>query len=148
MGYHPLWATLCQSHPCERTAVILMWHDMWHSFLWVWVQVRGSLCLFWRETPTNGLHARFPTRPEEGRRRQTTEESKRTGQSAGERESSWQKSGEADGQRKVTARTSGPRDRVGQREKMSQRSWWFVEISLEYTLAIAHRCTESYTKVP
>ena len=43
-------------------------------------------------------------------------------QSAGE--SSQQKLGEADGQRKATARTYGPRGWVGQRERISQYSWW------------------------
>ena len=29
------------------------------------MSVRGFLCLFWRETHTKGLRAKFPTRPEE-----------------------------------------------------------------------------------
>ena len=47
--------------------MLLVWHNGWHSFLWV--QVRESLCLFWRETHTKGLRARSPTRPEEDERR-------------------------------------------------------------------------------
>ena len=58
--------------------------------------VRGSLCLFWRETHTKGLHARLPTRPEEDEGRQGTRAKQkkavdRTGQSVGE--NSRQKSG-------------------------------------------------------
>ena len=93
------------------------------------VPVRRFFCLFWRETHTKGVRARLPTRPIEDERKQRsqsrTEESReqsRTGQSAGE--SSRQKSREADGQRKATARTCGPRGRVCQRERMSQHSWW------------------------
>ncbi len=60
--------------------------------------VRESLCLFWRESHTKGLHARFPTRPEEdegkkvpesrkGDSQEKTEQTirqKRTGKSAEE----------------------------------------------------------------
>ena len=60
------------------------------------------------------------------RDREKTRESKVPGQST--EESSQQKLGEGAGQRKVTAKrgvgTCGLRGRVGQREKMSQRSWW------------------------
>ena len=44
----------------------------WVAFLWVWVwvPVRGSLSLFWRETLTKGLRARFLTRTEEDEGRQ------------------------------------------------------------------------------
>ena len=123
---------------------VYLWHDGWHSFLWVWmwVPVRGSRCLFWRETHTKGLRAGFPTRLEEQEERQgprkkesRTEQSRteqgrelnrvvdRTGQSAGEW--SWQKSGVANGHGKATTWTCGPRGRVGQCKRMSQRSWWF-----------------------
>ena len=58
-----------------------MRHDGWHSFLrvWLWVPVKGSLCLFWCKTHTKGLHMRFPTRPKEDEGRKVPEQ-KRTGQ--------------------------------------------------------------------
>ena len=48
-----------------------MWHDIGHSFLWVWVGVSASqkIPLFWCETHIKSLRARFPTRSdEEGRK--------------------------------------------------------------------------------
>ena len=45
------------------------------------VPVRGFLCLFWRETHTKGLRARFPTRPEEDEGRQSPKEVNRREQS-------------------------------------------------------------------
>ena len=114
-----------------------MWHDVGHSFLWVWVCV----CVSASQIPLSVL-ARNPHKVHEisyetGRRRgkARSQDREKRGQLAGE--NSQQKSGEADGQRKATARTCGPRGRVGQRVRVSQR----VGISLEYTLAIAHRCT-------
>ena len=58
-----------------------MWHDGWHSFLWVWVPVSGSLCLFWRTTYTKGLRARFPKRTREGKAPKRIEQ--------GSRQKSW-----------------------------------------------------------
>ena len=64
------------------------------------VPVRGSLCLFWRETHTKGLCARFPTRPEEdeGMKDPESTEVDRTDQST--EQESRQKSGEAVSQEK------------------------------------------------
>ena len=47
----------------------------------VWVPVRESLCLFWRETHTKGQRARFPTRPEAVEGRKVPEKVGRRGQS-------------------------------------------------------------------
>ena len=55
--------------PGSRFGSRRLWHDGWHPFLWVWMPVRESLCLFWRETHPKGLCLRSPTRPDvdEGR---------------------------------------------------------------------------------
>ena len=81
--------------------------------------VRGSLCLFWRETHTKSLRARFPMRPEEGEGRQGPRAVNRTRQSARERAINRSR-----GKRKTTARNCGPRRRVGQCERISQHSRW------------------------
>ena len=90
-------------------------------------QSEYPFCQFWCETHTKGLHMRFPHETRrwwwkeglrEKRRNQSTEQSRtKTGQST-------EVGGEAAGQRKTTARTSGLRGQVGQREMISQRSWW------------------------
>ena len=42
------------------------WGSIYFSACWRgWVPVIGFLCLFWRETHTKDLRARFPTRPKE-----------------------------------------------------------------------------------
>ena len=51
-----------------------MWHDVGHSFCGCgcgWVPVREFLCLFWCETHTKGLRARFPTKTEDDEERQS-----------------------------------------------------------------------------
>ena len=97
--------------------------------------VRGSLCLFWRKTHAKSLHARFPMRLEEDEGRQGPRAVNRREQSTEVRE-------------RRGARTCGPRGRVGQRARVSQRSWWLCRnFAWIHTHAIAHRCTESYTKV-
>ena len=109
-----------------------VWHDGWYSFLWVWVPVRGFLCLFWHKTRTKGLHARFPMRLEEQKRRKHRSRQlaeNRTGQST-----------EVGG-----SRLPEPVDPEAGFANM--RSWIsipgdFLGISLEYTLVLAHRCTE------
>ena len=72
--------------------------------------------------PTQRVCARDLQRDQKKTREGKVPEKNRTRQSVGE--SGQQKSEEADGQRKETARTCGPRDRVGQRERMSLHSWW------------------------
>ena len=110
----------------EVLSIDVMWFDEWHSFLRVWVPFRGFLCLFWRETHTKGLCARFPTRPEEDEERKGPWAVNWIRQSA--EESSQQKPGEGDGQRKAAAKrgvgTYEPGSQVSQRERISQRSWW------------------------
>ena len=81
--------------------------------------VRESLCQFWCETRTKGLHARFPVRPEEDEGRkvpeQSREKNRRNQRARLERavNRSWGK---------PTARMCGPRGQVGQHERMSQHS--------------------------
>ena len=41
--------------------------------VWVWVSASQKITLFWRETHTKGLSARFPTRPEEDEGRKVPE---------------------------------------------------------------------------
>ena len=84
-----------------------------------WVQVRVLFCLFWRETHTKGLHARFSTRPEKDKGKQSPKAVDRRKQSIGE--NNQQKSGE-EATAKRGAGTCGLRGRVGQRERRSQRS--------------------------
>ena len=77
--------------------------------------------LFWHETPTKGLRARFPTRPEEDEGRQETDQSTqqnktvyRTGESVEQ----------GSRQKRAGTRACGLRGQVGQSERISQRSWW------------------------
>ena len=77
-----------------------------------WVPVRSFLCLIWHETHTKGLRAR----PDEDESRQGPRAVNSRKQWA--EEASQQKSGEGDGKRK------GTRSWVGQRERISQHSWW------------------------
>ena len=121
-----------------------MWHDKLHSFLWVWVcvPVRGSLCLFWHETHTKSLCARFPTRPEENEGRQGPRDTRTEQASRQERAVNRCR-------RKPTARTSGPRSRVGQRERMSQHSWWlcgnFARIHTRHSSPMHRKLCKSVT---
>ena len=101
-----------------------MWHDVEHSFLWVWVC--ASQRIPWSVLARNPHKRRVREITHDsgrwrgkGRSQSRTEESTEHG--------SRQKLGEADGQRKTTARTCGSRGWVGQRERMSQRSWWLCE---------------------
>ena len=102
----------------------LLWHDVGHSFLWVWVWVgacqRIPLSVLARN-PYNGLaHEIFLGDQKK------TREGKVPWQST--EESSQKKSGKGDGQRKTAAKrsagTCGLRSQVSKRERMSQRSWW------------------------
>ena len=97
-----------------------MWHDEWHSFLWVWMPFRGSLSLFWRETHTKGLRARFPIdrKRTEGGSRQRKADNRSRQNIPGE------SSEQGSRQKRAEARACGLRGRVGQCERMSQRSWW------------------------
>ena len=113
-----------------------MRHDEWQSFLWVWVPVRGSLVCFGAK-PTQRACARdFPRdrkRTREGRSQSGTEKTSRQNREIGRRE---QEQGPVDSE-------------VG---LANVRGWvsvpgGFVGISLEYTLVLALRCTESYTKL-
>ena len=129
----------------------------WAFVVWVWVPVRGSLCLFWRETHTKGLRARFPTSPEEDegrkvperkkgvRRRNQNREGSRTDQLR--EQGSRQKSGEADG------RERPPLEPIDWDAGLANVKRWvsilcsFVGISLEYTLTRAHRILGKYHKL-
>ena len=81
-----------------------MWHDRRYSFLWV--PVKGSLCLFWRKTRTKGLRARFPMRPEEDE-----------GKQGHQTKESIEKIEQGSRQNRAVTRACGPRGRVGQRER-------------------------------
>ena len=102
----------------QHTSMEPVWHDEWHSFLWVWVSANQRIPLsvlalnpHKRVVRDIFLRDRMKTRkgkvPGHSRRRQSAKES---------------------GQRKATAKwgakTCGHRGRVGQRERMSRRSWW------------------------
>ena len=101
----------------------------WAFVVWAWVSANQKIpCLFWHETHTEDLHARFPTRPEEDEGRKVRE------------------STEVD---RIDQLTEESRS-YNLWTKICVRGWvsvpcGFVGISLEYTLA--HRCTESYAKV-
>ena len=118
--------------------------------------VRGSLCLFWRETHTKGMRVRLPTRPEEdeGRQSPRAEQKKgvnRRGQST--EQGSQQGRAVNRNRRKPTVKEMqllGPVD--PEAVLANVRGWVSIPggcegISLECRLAIAYRCTESFTKV-
>ena len=73
-------------------------HNVWHSLCWfVWVPVGHSLCLFWRETHTNGLSARLEVdegrkvreRPEEGSQQKVRGEDNQEMKAGQSREKNW-----------------------------------------------------------
>ena len=145
-----------------------MWHDVRHSLcgcVCVWVPVRESLCLFWRETPKKALCTRSPTRPEEGSQQKGAEEESRQERSVKRRT----QSGEGSNRDQSTEQASQEM-RVGQRGDQSTEvrkakacspldarltnariqvsiPCGFVGVSRKYTPAIACKCTESCTKV-
>ena len=85
--------------------------------------VRGSLCLYWCETHTKDLRARFPTRPEEDKGRQEPKIEQKIAENKTEQRSGQNRA--VNGSRgKLTARMCEPRGQVGQCESMSQHSWW------------------------
>ena len=129
----------------------------WAFVVWVWVSASQRILLsvlVWnphkglaRETSHKTRRGRGKARSQNrtvDRRKQSAEKEaiSRIGQSVGE--SSWQKSRKANGHRKATAWTCGPRGRVGQRQRMSRYSWWLCGSFARFH---AHRCTESYAKV-
>ena len=122
-----------------------MWHDFGHSWRGCgWVPVRGSLCLFWRETHSKGLHPRSPTRPKEDEWSQENREVDRTEQSTEVGES---RESREEGSRLIGAvcRREQELESVDSKAGLANGRWWvsvpggFVGISLEWTLAIAHR---------
>ena len=130
---------------------IYLWHVVGHSFLWVGVSAnqRNPFVCFdpnITQRVCGRDYQRDRKRTREGRsQREQKKPVDRTGQSAGE--SSHQKSGEVEGWKR---RLLGSLD--SDVELANVRGWvsvpgGFVRISLVYTFAIAHRCTESYTKV-
>ena len=68
----------------------------WAFVEWIRVPVRGSLCLFWHETHTKGLCARFPTSLEEDKGRKVPEWREGVIWQKEAEQKSGQKSGEAD----------------------------------------------------
>ena len=80
-----------------------------------WMPVRVFLCLFWHETHTKSLRARFPTRPGEDEERQGPKAVNRSRGKATVRERRAAKRGVG---------VCGLRSQVSQRERASQRSWW------------------------
>ena len=96
-----------------------MWHDAGHTGCGCgWVLVRGSLCLISCEALNKHLCIRSPTRAEEyegrkvpGRAEETREQRRRQNRAVS-------------GIGQATARMCRSRCQFGQRERMSQRSWW------------------------
>ena len=94
------------------TIVILLWNVARFSG---WVPVRGFRCLFWRETYTKGLRARFSTRLEE-------DEGKQGPRSFNRRKQSTEVGGKVTvRERRLLSEEQGP---WTQKPRMSQRSWW------------------------
>ena len=106
-----------------------------------WVPVRGSFGPFWQENHSKGLCARFPARPEDGGR-QGSQKKKAVNRIRG-KVTVWE--------RQMLSKELGPVDPEARMANV--RGWVSVPggcmgISLGYTLAIAHRCTDSYRKLP
>ena len=119
-----------------------LWHEGWYSFLWVWmwVPVRGSLCFGTK--PTQRTCARdFPRdrkRTREGKVPESTEQ-RRTEQNS--------QQNRAVGRREQKLRPVNSEAGLANVRRWVSVPGGFVGISLEYTLAIVHRCTQSYAKV-
>ena len=110
-----------------------------------WVPVRRFLCLFWHETHIKGLRVRLGE--DEGK-----QGSKAVNRREANRAVSWREQTTEVGVKPTVRerRLLGP---VGPEARLANVRGWVsipgggVGISFEYTLVIAHRCTESYAKV-
>ena len=111
-----------------NTLLSEVWYNGWHSFMWVWVCASQRI-------HTKDIHARLSTRPEEDERRQDcrTEETSQQNRAVSRRERELEPVDSEAGLANVRGWVNVPGG--------------FVGISLEYTLALAHRCTDSYAKV-
>ena len=96
-----------------------LWHDRLHSFLFVWVSVRESLCLFCRETHTKGMRMR----PEVEGGRKATEKIERISRQKRTEDNSQLKGAEETGRqnRAVTRWVSIPRGFVEVSRKIHAR---------------------------
>ena len=130
-----------------------MWHYVGHSLCWcVWVPIRESLCLLWRETHTKGLSAISTARPEVDEGRKVPEKTERL---------SWQRRAE-EGSREIKAGQRREKNR-GQKDWLLrpvdlQRPGWptredksallvaLWEFSLAYTFALAHRIPQKLSQ--
>ena len=128
-----------------------MWHDGWHSFLLVWVSACQKIPLsVLMRNPHKGLAREISHETGRGRGK----ESPRVKRRRQNREVDWTD--------QSTEQTRAENRAVSKREQelgcvvsdagLTNVRWVsipgnFVEISLEYTLVIASRCTESCTKV-
>ena len=135
-----LFATCCMIS--SNYYYLKWWHDVEHS-LWG-VPVRRSLCLFWRETHTNGLCAESPMRPKgrgkESPREQSAEGSSRD-QSAEGGLRRWKQGREERRTevRKTTAKTCWPTEAGLTNMRRCQHCLWLCKFSLVYTLTLARR---------
>ena len=130
-----------------------MWHDVWHSFLWVWVSASQKIPLsVLARNPHKGLAHKISHETKRGQ----VKESPRVKRSQNTEETRAE-NGEADSREKETEQTSrqkraGTRT-CGLRSGLANMRGWvsvpsgFVEISVKYILMLAHRCTENYDKV-
>ena len=118
----------------DRISVTLCWAFV----VWVWVSASQKIPLFWRKTHTNGLSTRFSTRPE-GRFESQQKWTEETIQQKEAEQRSWQNRAVDRSRGKPTARMCGTRAGLVNVKRWVSFPGGFVGISLEYTLAIAHR---------
>ena len=106
---------------------IYLWHDGWRSFLFVWVSVGESLCLFWHETHRKDQRARFPARPEVEEGRKVPEKIERA---------NWQRMAEENSQQQGAEETG--------RQNRAVKRWvsipsGFVEVSRKIHASDSHQ---------
>ena len=120
---------------------------MWAMIVWVWVPVRGSICLFWREIPTKGFPARFLTRPEEDGGRKVSE-LKRRSQSR-----EVEKTDQSTDENRVVSRREQElglwtQGRFGQRRRWVSIPWWlcgnFARVHVRFS-SQKHRLLGKFT---
>ena len=132
------------SNVCRIDAILrhpgpaIVWLNVWHLFLWVWVSASQKISLsVLTRNPHKGLAHEISY--ETGRRRRKAKSKKEAEQSSR--------------QKRIVKRREQELGPVDLEAGLAYVRGWvsvpggFVGISFEYTLAIAHRCTESYTKV-
>ena len=121
-----------------------MWHDGWHSFLWVWVSACQKIpSSVLSRNPHKGLAREISHETGRGRGKEGPKENRKgVSQEKWTEQSSRQKSGVADGRERWRLEPVDSDAGLANIWRWVSIPGDFVEILLEYTLVLAHRNTE------